>query len=340
MSDLIEQLTRAERLLLDTTLQNYSPFEGRNLAMQLHADVLREVANAIPQDSVPPYPVEYQQLALSAENLQAIDQAFASGSAFRDELVTAQHIRKARDFIQQHYAFDASLIPVHISRVPQTESVEGFFMSCGIADGAVFLPSVFCSPVELIVHELGHAMHTKIRRQQQPDDYRFWMAGDSIASEMCAYHAQFSYLLKYGSRLQFYVALGALVTQVSQLLCLRALSANMSLRDFQIWSPVQAYRNTAPWQALLDMYGGMLPTHRNSKQNSAVAAREYSRGMGLALALKLIDEPEGLVAFMKEDNVAKPILLRLKDAFPHRGDLGCLDDINEVILQISARMQA
>lgn len=344
MSDLITQLTRIERLLLDTTLQSYSPFEGRDRAMQLHADALMEVTNAIPkeavEDAVLPYPVEYQQLTLSAETQQAIDRAFAGGSAFRNEPVTAEHIRQAREFIQQHYAFDASAVPVHISRVPQTESVEGFFMSCGIANGAVFLPSVFCSPVELIVHELGHAMHTTIRRQQRPTDYRFWMARYPIESEMCAYHAQFNYLLKYGTRVQFYVALGALLTKVSQLLCLRALSAEKSLTDFQTWSPVQAYRNTGAWQALLKMYGGMLPTHPNSKQNTAVAVSEYPRGMGLALALKLIDEPEGLVAFMKEDSVAKPILLKLNEAFPLRKNLGSLDDINEVIHQISARMQA
>ena len=344
MSDLITQLTRGERLLLDTTLQSYSPFEGCDRARQLHADVLMEVTKAIAkeavEDAVMPYPVEYQQLTLSAETLQAIDRAFAGGSAFRDKPITAENIRQARAFIQQHYEFDASAVPVHISRVPQTDSVEGFFMSCGIADGAVFLPSVFCSPVELIVHELGHAMHTTIRRQQQPSDFRFWIARCSIESEMCAYHAQFSYLLKYGTRVQFHVALGALLTKVSQLLCLRALSSDKSLMDFQTWPPVQAYRNTGAWHALIDMYGGMHPTHPNAKQNIAVAVSEYPRGMGLALALKLIDEPEGLVAFMKEDSAAKPILLKLNEAFPHRKDLGSLDDINEVIHQISARMQA
>ena len=344
MSDLVSQLTKAERLLLDTTLQSYSPFEGRDHAMRLHADVLTKVTDAIPKESVEdavfPYPVEYQQMTLSAETQQAIDRAFAGGSAYRNETVTAEHIRQAREFIQHHYEFDASAVPVNISRVPQTASAEGFFMSCGIADGAVFLPSVFCSPVELIVHELGHAMHTTIRRQQRPTDYRFWIGRYPIESEMCAYHAQFSYLLKYGTRVQFYVALGALLTKVSQLLCLRALSAKKSLSDFQTWLPVQAYRNTGAWQALLDMYGGMQPIHPKSKQNTAVAVSEYPRGMGFALALKLIDEPEGLVAFMKEDSAAKPILLKLNEAYPHRKNLGSLDDINEVIHQISTRMQA
>lgn len=340
MSELITQLTRAERLLLDTTLQSYSPFEGRDRAMQLHADVLMQVTKAIPEEAVFTYPVEYQQLTLSAETQQAISRAFAGGSAYRDEPVTAEHIRQAQEFIQQNYEFDVSAVPVNISRVPQTESVEAFFMSCGIADGAVFLPSVFCSPVELIVHELGHAMHTTIRRRQRPTDYRFWTARYPIESEMCAYHAQFSYLLKHGTRVQFYVALGALLTNVSQILCLRALSAEKSLTDFQTWPPVQAYRKTRAWQALLDMYGGMNPTHPKSEQNIAVAVSEHPKGMGLALALKLIDEPEGIVAFMKEDSLAKPILLKLNEAFPHRKNLGSLDDINEVIHQISARMQA
>lgn len=342
MSNLIAQWTRAERLLLDTTLQSYSPFEGRYRAMVLHADVLLEVTKAIPQETGEgaAYPVEYQRLALSAETLQAIDRAFAGGSAFRKKPVTAEHIRQARKFVQEHYKFDVSTVPVRLSRVPQTESVEGFFMPCGIADGVVFLPSVFCSPVELIVHELGHAMHTTIRRQQRPTDYRFWMDRHPIGSEMCAYHAQFSYLLKHGTREQFYVALGALLTNVSQLLCLLAVNAKMSQADFQKWPLVQAYRNTGAWQALLDMYGGMHPTHPNSEQNTAVAVSEYPKGMGVALALKLIDEPEGLVTFMKEDSVAKPILLKLNEAFPHRKDLGNLDDINEVIPRISARMQA
>ena len=84
----------------------------------------------------------------------------------------------------------------------------------------------------------------------------------------------------------------------------------------------------------------MNPTHPKSEQNIAVAVSEHPKGMGLALALKLIDEPEGIVAFMKEDSLAKPILLKLNEAFPHRKNLGSLDDINEVIHQISARMQA
>jgi hypothetical protein len=147
-------------------------------------------------------------------------------------------------------------------------------------------------------------------------------------------------LTKYGTRVQLYVALGALLTKVSQLLCLRALIAKKSLSDFQTWLPVQAYRNTGAWQALLDMYGGMQPTHPKSKQNIDIAVSEYPRGMGFALALKLIDEPEGLVAFMKEDCAAKPILLKLNEAFPHCKNLGSLDDINDVIYQISARMQA
>jgi hypothetical protein len=301
-----------------------------------------EITKAIPKEPAegPAYPVEYHRLALSAETLQAIDRAFAGGSAFRDKRVTAEHICQAREFVQQHYGFDVSRVPVTLSRVPSTESVEGFFMSCGIADGTVFLPSVFCSPVELIVHELGHAMHTKIRRQHRPTDYRFWIDAHSIGPELCAYHAQFSYLLKHGTREQFYVALGVLLTGVSQLLCLLAVSAKLSQAEFQKSSPVQAYRNTAAWQALLDMYAGMHPAHPNSEQNTAVAVKEYPKAMGLALALKLIDEPQGLVAFMKQDSLAKPILLKLNDAFPHCKDLGTLDDINEVIARISARMLA
>ncbi|MDO6387911.1 hypothetical protein [Uliginosibacterium sp. 31-12] len=344
MNDLITQLTKAERLLLDTTLRSNNPFEGRDHALRLHADVLMALNQAIPKETVENavdwYPVEYQRLTLSAETLQAIDQAFAGGSAFRNEPVTAEHVRQAREFMQQHYEFDASAVKVNISQVLQTESVEGFFMPCGISDGAVFLPSEFCSPVELIVHELGHAMHTTIRRQRQPTDYRFWMNRFQIESEMCAFHAQFSYLLKHGNRVQFYVALGALLTKVSELLCLRALSEEMSLADFKTWLPVQAYRDTGAWQALLDMYGGMNPTHPNSEQNTAVAVREYPKGMGLALALKLIDEPEGLVAFMKEDSAAMPILSKLNEAFPRHNNLVSLDDINDVIHQISARMQA
>ncbi|MDM0118686.1 hypothetical protein [Variovorax arabinosiphilus] len=342
MSDLITQLIRAERLLLETTLQSCSPFEGRDRARVLHADVLMETTKAIPKEPADgaAFPVEYQRLALSAETLQAIDQAFAGGSTFRDKPVTAEHICQAREFVQHHYGFDVSTVPVKLSQVPQTESVEGFFMSCGIAEGAVFLPSVFCSPVELIVHELGHAMHTTIRRQQRPTDYRFWIDWNSIGPEMCAYHAQFSYLIKHGTKEQFYVALGALLTSVSQLLCLLTLSAKLSKEEFQEYAPVQAYQNTVAWKALLDMYGGMHPTHPNSKQNIAVAVSGFTRGIGLALALKLIGEPQGLVAFMKEDTVAKPILLKLNEAFPHHKDLGYLDDINEVISQISARMLA
>lgn len=348
MNDLISQLTRVERLLLDTTLQSYNPFEGRDRAMELHADVAWEVIKPIQkvaaeeaaEEAASPYPVEYHRLALSVETHHAIGRAFAGGSTLRNEPVTAEHIRQAREFVQQHYGFDASAVPVNISQVPQTESVEGFFMSCGIADGTVFLPSEFCSPVELIVHELGHAMHTTIRRQQRPTDHRFWSALYPMESEMCAYHAQFSYLLKHGTREQFYVALGALLTKVSQLLCLLAVSGKESLAEFQSSPQVQAYRNTGAWHALLEMYRGMLPTHPDSKQNTTVAVGEYPRGMGLALALKLIDEPEGLVAFMKEDSAAKPILLKLNEAFPHRKDLGSLDDINEVIHRMSVRMQA
>jgi hypothetical protein len=342
MNNLIAQWTRVERLLLDTTLTSYSPFEGRDRAVELHFDLLIEVGKEIPKVAAEgaAYPVEYQRLALSEEALQAIDGAFANGSAVRNKPVTAEHIRQAREFVQQHYEFDVSTVPVRISRVLQSESVEGFFMPCGIADGAVFLPSAFCSPVELIVHELGHAMHTTIRRQRRPTDYRFWMDLHPIGSEMCAYHAQFNYLLKHGTQEQFYVALGALVTNVSQLLCLAAVNAKMSLADFQKWSPLQAYQNTGAWQALLDMFGEMHPTHPNSKQNTSLAKSACLKGMGLALALKLIDEQEGFVAFMQEDSVAKPILLKLNEAFPHRKDLDNLDDINEVISRINARMQA
>lgn len=328
-------------MLLNTTLQSYSPFEGRDRALKQHADMLMEVKKSIPEEDAEgaEYPVEYERLALSEGTLQAIDRAFAGNRTFRNKPITNEHIIQAREFFQEHYAFDVSTVPVRLSRVPQTESVEGFFMSCGIADGTVFLPSVFCSPVELIVHEIGHAMHTKIRRQQRPTDYRFWMDLHPIGSEMCAYHAQFSYLLKHGTREQFYVALGALLAKVSQLLCLSGVYLQMSLADFEKWALVQAYRNTGAWQALLDIYRRIHPTHPNSKHNIAVAAREFFSGMGLALALKLIDEPEGLVAFMKEDSIAKPILFKLKEAFPHRHDLVNLDDINEVINRISARIR-
>lgn len=251
--------------------------------------------------------------------------------------IAEAHVEEAKAFMYHYYNVDLSHIFVHIAIVPETEDVEGFTLAHGVDHSTVVVPCHFSSPVELIVHELGHSMHNMIRRRNAPTDIRFWTGGTTEA-EMCAYHAQFNYLLKHGTQDMFYQALGALMVKISWSLCLKLTNEKINFSKFKNHPLVQAYKSLPPYEALLQMFLQLQESNCAYQSRRFFARKECNYGLGNALALALIDESSAFLDFMSKDSYAVPLAVKLKIAFPHRDDLQNLDHINEIIKSISDRI--
>ncbi|WP_439669674.1 hypothetical protein [Cupriavidus necator] len=252
-------------------------------------------------------------------------------------LLSDEHIAAAKAFVQELFDEGMDGVAVKVSQFNHSDDVEAFYLACDVEDGAVFLPKFFPTPVELISHELGHAVHHMLRRRSNPTDPAFWTGGQ-IEGELCAYYTQINYILEHGTRTQFYQALGALATFAAELVIDRATSSRLSLSDFLCDEDFAPYAGVSARDFVIRMFCAL---DRNFDKNGAKLFElrsSFPRGFGFALALKLIDERESMRNFMAIDSCSVPLDQKLSMAFPHRRNLDKLDDLPHVIARLAERL--
>jgi hypothetical protein len=254
-------------------------------------------------------------------------------------LVSEVHAAAARASVRVLFEENVDDVFVNIGRSNQREDVEGFYLSCDVDEGQIFVPKRFPTPAELIAHELGHAVHHMFRRRAHPTNPAFW-AGGPVEGELSAYYTQINYLLKHGTKTEFYQALGALSYFAAQLAVVRATRSKLSLEDFLGSEEFAPYAGAPTRDFVVRMFCSLDSTADPKGERFRSLCSSFPSGFGFALALKLVDERESMRTFMAEDSCSASLSEKLTKAFPHRGDLDDLDDLPEVIANLAARFIA
>jgi hypothetical protein len=243
--------------------------------------------------------------------------------------VTDADISEARQFTSNLLGVD--LKDVRVEVVPsrewdQGDTVEGFQIRVGFTEHMVFVPDTFCSPVELLCHEFGHAAHTTAQRQN--GELPFFFAAPTTA-EFVAHFCQYNYLLDYGTRAQFLSALGQLTTATFAL----SIVASQVYDDFEAFldtENAQAITQAMPLDVVKDTYW-MFSADRPH------LLRESMRGMAIILALWFVDEHEGMKRFIYADRIDEPFDVKLTAAFPDKDFVDAYENVNEQVQKLLDR---
>lgn len=332
------QFIEFERKRLQITKESQCLFQGRdnaNIMLRKQGEDAWK-SSGFPNETAP-YPSKFLQMKLDISTVNSI--SISLMKITEPIVITVEHIVAAKVLVKNLLKENVDNIVVNISQTNEREDVEGFYLSYGVDGGEVFVPKRFPTPTELITHELGHAVHHRLRRESHPTKPTFWM-GSSLEAELCAYYTQINYILRHGTKANFYQALGALSHRAAELAVLRAATSNQSLEDFINSNEFAPYSGVSTRNFVLDMFRKINPSTDFDGREFNSLRSSFPRGLGFSLALKLVDERDGMRIFMQEDSSSVPLADKLAKAFPHRNDLNNLDDLPEVIASLAARFDS
>lgn len=246
-----------------------------------------------------------------------------------EERVFEKHIQIAKDYTSNLLG-EGLLNNTEVIIVPEYQwgnlTAEAFCIANGLDNHHVFMPQFFSSPVELLCHELGHAAHHTGRRTI--DD--FWsMPVSTTSTEFVAHFCQNRFILDELTQTHFLAALGQLVTASFAL----SIMSYGKLRDFEGYinsEASEAIRNGWDIQMIRNQYDIFSKNISNFKY-------EVDRGIGLIMALSLIDEIEGMKKFLRLDRVNLRFDELLDQTFPGIDHLHNFNNINNKIIELLNR---
>lgn len=317
----VDVLIRAEEQRREILLRATGPISARD------AESLRD----LPPPPVPDIPQKAQLLptnfvssSVSADVYRFIQAEFMLPEPQR---VTEGGIMKARDYTRD--LLGVGLDNVRVEVIPQHQwdlSAEGFQIKAGVEGHVVFVPESFSSPEELICHELAHAAHSTAQRRNGELPYFF---ANHITAEFVAHFCQFNYILDRLTRAHFASAMGQFTTATYAL----SIFSSKALEDFNEFiesNEAKAIRGAIPHATLESQY-------QSFKKDKPYFFYEVQRGIGLILALLLIDEREGMRRFIGIDRIDHGLSDKLIAAFPDSEILDAFSRINEQIFMLLDR---
>lgn len=245
------------------------------------------------------------------------------------QAVTDAKVSEARLYTSNLMGVD--LNSVHVEVVPSGEwdrgdGAEGFQIRVGLTDHLVFVPDEFCSPVELLCHEFGHAAHTTAQRKNGEVPFFFVMP---TSAEFVAHFCQYNYLLDHGSRAQFISALGQLTTATFAL----SIMASQVCDDFESFlksENSEAIVKAMPMEILERTYWEF-------SGNRSHLLQESMRGMAIILALWLVDDHEGMKRFISSDRIDRAFDEKLAAAFTDVDFRAVFEGVNDQIYMLLKR---
>jgi hypothetical protein len=270
---------------------------------------------------------------VSAETYRAIYAAFSSHEgqvALEGRRMTPEGIDEARAYVAGLMDVDLGSISVEIIPLQhwQDGAAEGKHYRAGVDQHFILMPERAASPVEVLVHEFGHAAHAILQRQN--GEYPFFYVSSSTA-EFIAHFCQYRYILDHLSKHHFLIALGQLV----------ASSYALSIFASGITGDFEAY--LASPQAQEIHKGWSLPIlqahYELFSQNEPYWVVECNRAISLILALLLIDDLEGVRRYASLDRIDRPLGEKLVEAFPGALARMSFADINAKIQELLARFE-
>ncbi|AFN78167.1 hypothetical protein PSJM300_10505 [Stutzerimonas stutzeri DSM 10701] len=317
-----EEMKRREAFLkAQGSLRQRLAISMKELNMPAPPQVSTEVV------AVPP---RFISAALSAATCRKIGAAYGAAQgqqALADLPVTDAGVKEARNYVSELMEVDLSDVIVEV--IPQSTwrdaSAEGLHFEAGATQHVIVMPSHVASPVEVLVHEFGHAAHST--RQRQNSEFPFYFTAAATA-ELIAHYCQYSFIVGNLSEHHLLIALGQLVT-AGYALSIQASGA----KTFQqyIASPESMeFRKGMPLSALQN-------THLDFCQNPPYYFSQVNRGVALILALLLLDENSGMKQFASLDRFDRSLEEKLANAFPNQDCLIDFARINERISELAQR---
>lgn len=331
-----DELISVERQRLAITRSNPCSFSGRDEANIQLAEVALAAMRAagIPPDP-PDFPDAYLSMRLDTDVRDLI--VAACSRRGRPLATSIDHVEAAKSYIAGLFGVRVDRVAVNISQGGEVNNVEGFFLPCCVDEGEVFVPAFFETPVELITHELGHAVHFMLQRGGHRHDPAFWRSRQ-IEAEVGPYFAQMNYLLAHGSKDEFLQALGVVTNLIYKVTVLSAHFSGLTREEFETSDHLAQFSDAQERRLLVGLFDETKPNQPDMGPFKDLLVSVLN-GFGLILALKLVDERSSLVTFMSADSCSIPLMEKLAAAFPHRDDLGSLDDISEVVRRLLARFK-
>jgi hypothetical protein len=243
--------------------------------------------------------------------------------------ILEKHIAAARDFTGK--LLDINLDDVEVVVVPQEEwdvpVAEGVTYYYAANQHLVFVPPTFTAPTELLCHELGHAAHATGRRRTE--ELPFYV-GLAVTEELVSHFSQFNYILAHGTRREFVEALGALTT-ASFAVAIWGTQDQAKDRD-----AFMATRHAGEFLKAIPDYN-LIYQYQQFAQYQHEFIGQLHRGVGMLLALLLVDEHEGMRRFIALDRVDHSLADKLAATFPGVDLDAALAQINERIASLVAR---
>lgn len=275
-------------------------------------------------------PREFISAPVSAETYRAIDAAFASYDgqvALQERRMTPEGVDEARAYVAGLMGVDLGSIGVEIIPLQQWQDggAEGKHYRAGVDQHFILMPERVASPVEVLVHEFGHAAHTILQRQN--GEYPFFYTAPN-SSEFIAHFCQYRYVLDHLSREHFLVALGQLVT-ASYALSIAASGVADDFEEYLATPEAQGIYKGWPLHVLQAQY-------ELFSQNKGYYWVECNRAISLILALLLIDDAEGMRRYASLDRIDVPLEAKLEAAFPGALAKMSFADINAKIQELLA----
>lgn len=278
-------------------------------------------------------PGEFISAPVSAETYRAINAAFSSYKgqiALQDRWTTPEGVEEARAYVAG--LMGVNLGSIHVETVPLRHwldsGAEGKHYRAGVDQHFILMPERVASPVEVLVHEFGHAAHILLQRQN--GEYPFFYTADST-SELISHFCQYRYILDHLSREHFLIALGQLVT-ASYALSIAASGVADDFEEYLATPEAQGIYKGWPLHVLQAQY-------ELFSQNKGYYWVECNRAISLILALLLIDDAEGMRRYASLDRIDVPLEAKLEAAFPGALAKMSFADINDKIQELLARFE-
>jgi hypothetical protein len=256
----------------------------------------------------------------------------AQSGALPARPVMDQHIAEAKAYTGK--LLDVELEDVEVVVVSPDDwdvpVAEGITFHYAADQHLVLVPSTFSAPTELLCHELGHAAHATGRRRTA--ELPFYL-GLAVTEELVSHFSQFNYILSHGSRREFAEALGTLTTA----------SFALSIWATHEQAPDQeTFLRTAHAAEFLKVLAShdLMYQYQEFAQHQHEFVGQLHRGVGMLLALLLVDEHDGMRRFIALDRVDHSLADKLAAAFPGVDLDAGLARINERIAALLERCAA
>ena len=277
----------------------------------------------IPREAYQLPPIFYTSLVTS-DTYRLIQR----GRFLPSQAVTEDHVAQAREYVSNLLTVDLSNVRVELIPVDSWDSPssEGMNIAMGFDNHLIFMPDHFSSPVEVLVHEFGHAAHATAARKNGVLASFYILP---TTAEFVAHFCQFNYLLEHGSRAYFDAALHQ-ITEAAYALSIISTGITENFSEFMTTEASRAIAAVMSTHLLRERY-------ENFRRDKAWLQNQAMRGIALILTLALIDEKEGMIRFIHADRVDRSLEQKLTAAFLDVGVMEKVALINEQISSLQGR---